>query len=194
VNSLEAESATADAALSPTRRYRDSLSSNGKALSMVVRVGREEALDIVRALLPYDLPGEAIHKKLHGSFRLADPADLRFRPGGRVALRLVLTGRDVRVDMKGYDSYKKELSEAMTAGVELDLVVYTRVDNDRLKLQVQVEGVKLRAHDKSDYRSYIQNQLNAKLFAPAQWVPLPRALTGHRAWALTTESHYVIGY
>ncbi len=195
VKELRGRRKAAQRSMGPMKRHHKALSSGSGGLGTVMMIGKSGLLDLAKASLPSSFKGKATHPKLRGSFKLHKPYDVRIQSGGKVALRMVLTGKDVGFAISGYANHIKKVKAALASGAVLDVTAHLSIDRKRNKLFVYLrcDSVHLKKYNDSTYRDAIRKGLNSRVFAARKGIALPANLRGAKPFLFTTANHVIIG-
>lgn len=195
VGQLRARRKAAQRSLNPLKSHHKRLKAGGGGIGTRVLLGKDGILSLAKASLPHRFTGKEAHPKLRGSFTLAKPYDVRIQNNGKVALRMVLTGKNVGIVINGYASHKKKIKAALAAGAILDITAQLTLDRKRNKLflTLRCTSVHLKKYNDSTYTDAIRKGLNARVFAARKGIALPASMKGKKPFLFSTGNHLVLG-
>jgi predicted small secreted protein len=148
-----------------------------------------------KAFIAYAFPANQVHSKIQGTFTITDVKDVELMPGGKVMFRLLIKGKNVKLNAKIPASHKKKFIAGVKAGMVIDVVVSLSLgQGGAVVARPKATAVKLLKNNDSLYTNNIKGAINKKYKKDKHLIPVkPKGGMTPRA-VFTTRNHVVIAY
>lgn len=148
-----------------------------------------------KAFISYSLPANKVHSKIQGTFVITDVKAVDLMPGGKVKFKLLIKGKNVKLNAKIPASHKKKFIAGVKAGMVIDVVVSLDLNqNGVVVARPKATSVALLKNNDSLYTNNIKGAINKKYKKDKHLIPVkPKGGMTPRA-VFTTRNHVVIAY